>query len=345
MAAVLRRGDKGKAVREIQGLLNSKSGKLILTADGDFGGKTEVAVKEFQTNLKLRADGVVGPKTWDALHQSALKAQFDNCAPAHDWFSLVELEKFFAHLSKHTEGNHAASPAAHKPTSFIPPKPAAAVNPVKSAPVPQNNTVVSAPAIVKGSDFKNYQRIGFHGYEGRGYVIKDFKKFENGAIQLMSKGKPDVKIIEPKVTIPNGFQNECASLVQYFGVPNTRGWLRGPRVCDFKPGELPEGTVVATLRDGKYYSDYSGRSHVGIYLRHDDYASYLLSKNKSVGVTLMDQWNGVDIARRTKFYSVEADVEGKSSPKCWKDSSGVVRTKRVSWGKDGEEYYVLLTAS
>lgn len=338
MATILRKGDKGKAVREIQGLLNSRSGKLVVKPDGDFGGKTETMVKEFQAKMKFKTDGIVGPKTWDALHNEALKAQFDNCFVAHDWFSLIELEKFFTGLTKHAEqGIAAASNSLHKLTSSAP----ATAHPVKTTGAPQNKNLTSAPAIVKRTDFKNYLRTSFHGYTGQGYIIKDFKKFEGGAIQL----RPAVKIIARGETMPNGFKNECASYVQYFGIPNTKGWLRGPRVCDFKPGELPEGTVVATLRDGKYYSDYSGRSHVGIYLSHHDYTNYLSSKNQSVGVTIMEQYNGMMISRGVKKYAVEADEVGKPSPKCWTDSSGVVRTKRVFWGKDGEEYYVLLTQS
>ncbi len=333
MATILRKGDKGKAVREIQGLLNSRSGKLVVKPDGDFGGKTETAVKEFQAKMKFKADGIVGPKTWDALHNEALKAQFDNCFVAHDWFSLLELEKFFTGLATHAGQSVAtAANSLQKLTSTAP----ATTQPVE---IPSAST--SAPAIVKRTDFKNYQRTSFHGYTGQGYIIKDFKKFENGAIQL----RPTVKIIARGETLPNGFKNECASYVQYFGVPNTKGWLRGPRVCDFKPGELPEGTVVATLRDGKYYSDYSGRSHVGIYLSHHDYSGYLTSKNVTLGVTLLDQWNGVKIDRRTKVYAADADKIGKPSSKCWTDSSGVIRTKRVRWGEDGEEYYVLLTTS
>lgn len=333
MALTLRKGDKGKAVREIQGLLNSKAGKITVKPDGDFGGKTETAVKEFQSKMKFKVDGIVGPKTWDALHNEALKAQFDNCFSMHDWFSLIELEKFFTGLTKHPLLNATASLTHNSPPTSV------GTQPAKEAGSPKNNVATAAPNIVKSTDFKNYQRTSFQGYSGQGYVIKDFKKFENGAIQLL----PTVKIIEPNEAIPSGFKNECASYVQYFGIPNTRSWLRGPRVCDFKPGELPEGTVVATLRDGKYYSDYSGRSHVGIYLNHDDYTSYLSSKNKSVGITLMDQFNDNKITRRKKFYAVEADEEGKNSSKCWTDSSGITRTKRVSWGKDGEEYYVLLS--
>lgn len=36
-------------------------------ADGKFGAKTEEAVKQFQTSVGLKADGIVGPKTWEAL--------------------------------------------------------------------------------------------------------------------------------------------------------------------------------------------------------------------------------------------------------------------------------------
>ena len=338
MAIILRKGDRGKAVREIQGLLNSRAGKIVLKPDGDFGGKTEAAVKEFQTKLKLKADGVVGSKTWDALHNEALTANFDNCISAHDWFSLTDLQKFFNGLT--AQSPQSSAPTASKaPQNHKPSTPT--TQPAKTPETPKSTGTISATAIVKQTDFKNYQRTTFHGYVGQGYVIKDFKKFENGAIQL----RPEVKIIEPNGSIPPNFKNECASYVQYFGIPNTKTWLRGPRVCDFKPGELPEGTVVATLRDGKYYSDYSGRSHVGIYLSHDDYATYLSSNSGSLGVKIIEQYNGHKIWRDIKRYSVEANEFGKPSSKCWTDSNGIVRDKRVSWGKDGEEYYILLTQS
>ena len=48
------------AVKEIQK-------RIVVTADGVFGPKTEAAVKTYQKKHGLVADGIVGPKTWDIL--------------------------------------------------------------------------------------------------------------------------------------------------------------------------------------------------------------------------------------------------------------------------------------
>lgn len=58
--AMLRKGDQGNSVRQLQTLLG-------IAADGGFGPKTEAAVKAFQTSRGLKADGLVGPATWKAL--------------------------------------------------------------------------------------------------------------------------------------------------------------------------------------------------------------------------------------------------------------------------------------
>ncbi len=39
-------------------------------ADGDYGAETIAAVKEFQKDHGLTADGVCGPKTWAALKKA-----------------------------------------------------------------------------------------------------------------------------------------------------------------------------------------------------------------------------------------------------------------------------------
>ena len=165
MAIVLRKGDRGRAVREIQGLLNSRAGKIVLKPDGDFGGKTEAAVKEFQTKMKLRGDGVVGPKTWEALHKDALVANFDNCISVHDWFSLTELQKFFDGLTSNVKEQETAQSPSQKPNTPSKAQPTKAVETSKST------ASTSVPAIAKKTDFKRYQRTSFHGYTGQGYVI------------------------------------------------------------------------------------------------------------------------------------------------------------------------------
>lgn len=57
---------KGKWVIVLQALLNAK-GDYGLEVDGDFGPLSYVAVNKFQTANSLERDGIVGPKTWEAL--------------------------------------------------------------------------------------------------------------------------------------------------------------------------------------------------------------------------------------------------------------------------------------
>jgi hypothetical protein len=64
----LRKGDEGWYVKLAQTELIQKGydcGKW--GADGDFGSATEDAVKRFQRDSGLTSDGVIGPKTWEAL--------------------------------------------------------------------------------------------------------------------------------------------------------------------------------------------------------------------------------------------------------------------------------------
>jgi len=62
---MLRSGSAGDEVREMQNLL-VRHGATI-EADGQFGGLTRAAVVDFQRGAGLGADGIVGPKTWEAL--------------------------------------------------------------------------------------------------------------------------------------------------------------------------------------------------------------------------------------------------------------------------------------
>jgi hypothetical protein len=72
----VRRGSKGASVGELQEKLNTV---IVvgapLVVDCDFGPLTDDVVRQFQANEGLDADGIVGPKTWDALDRLAVRPQ------------------------------------------------------------------------------------------------------------------------------------------------------------------------------------------------------------------------------------------------------------------------------
>ena len=64
----LRKGNKNKYVTQMQTILAGLGYNLgICGIDGDYGTSTEAAVKAFQLDHGLDADGICGPKTWAAL--------------------------------------------------------------------------------------------------------------------------------------------------------------------------------------------------------------------------------------------------------------------------------------
>lgn len=73
-SVVLRRGSRASAVMYLQRLLLSYL-YPITSLDGVFGAETERAVKAFQTENGLTADGIVGGATWRALFNSAGRPQ------------------------------------------------------------------------------------------------------------------------------------------------------------------------------------------------------------------------------------------------------------------------------
>lgn len=69
---ILQKGSKGENVKSLQTLLigykyKMKNGCKVYGADGDFGTATENALKAFQKDHDLDADGICGPLTWSAL--------------------------------------------------------------------------------------------------------------------------------------------------------------------------------------------------------------------------------------------------------------------------------------
>jgi peptidoglycan hydrolase-like protein with peptidoglycan-binding domain len=69
----LKRGDNNADVAELQKALG------VLVADGDFGSITETWVRAFQAACGLKADGIVGPVTWEEV--DALQVRVDAGTP------------------------------------------------------------------------------------------------------------------------------------------------------------------------------------------------------------------------------------------------------------------------
>lgn len=57
---VIKKGDRGSAVRWLQKFLH-------ISVDGNFGRGTDAAVKKWQTDNGITADGIVGPQSWAAM--------------------------------------------------------------------------------------------------------------------------------------------------------------------------------------------------------------------------------------------------------------------------------------
>ena len=61
----LKKGSEGDAVLGLQNALNNRGQHVHV--DGVFGSSTEDAVLQYQHDVGLDSDGIVGPKTWGSL--------------------------------------------------------------------------------------------------------------------------------------------------------------------------------------------------------------------------------------------------------------------------------------
>lgn len=89
---VLRKGDSGPAVAEVQRLLG-------ITVDGDYGPATEAAVRAFQQSRGLEADGTCGPATW-----AALGVEDDLNADQDKWLREIHHEATFRLPNRRGDG-------------------------------------------------------------------------------------------------------------------------------------------------------------------------------------------------------------------------------------------------
>lgn len=90
-APIAQRGDKNETVKQIQEML-IRLGYLSGSADGDFGGKTETAIKSFQRDHGFSEDGIVTQEVLDALNSAYAAAPVPVEYPR---FTAAELYKRF----------------------------------------------------------------------------------------------------------------------------------------------------------------------------------------------------------------------------------------------------------
>ncbi|MFE3441615.1 peptidoglycan-binding protein [Nocardia sp. NPDC059180] len=69
----LRSGSRGDCVSAVQLFLSGHYGNAKVAADGKYGDDTADAVRNFQRYSEIRADGVVGPDTWQSLVSSCVQ--------------------------------------------------------------------------------------------------------------------------------------------------------------------------------------------------------------------------------------------------------------------------------
>ena len=86
----LSKGSKGDAVVELQNRLN-ELGYNVGKADGDFGGKTEKAVKEFQKDNDLKQTGIVDEQTYNKLFSDISTVSNTN-GESESFSELVEFD-------------------------------------------------------------------------------------------------------------------------------------------------------------------------------------------------------------------------------------------------------------
>lgn len=67
----IRKGMTGEAVKWLQWMLNANNIKPILEIDGEFGAKTDKALRHFQTNYNLEVDGICGKDSKSYLKKYA----------------------------------------------------------------------------------------------------------------------------------------------------------------------------------------------------------------------------------------------------------------------------------
>ena len=227
MPMPLKQGSSGPAVRELQGNLRSAGAQL--KADGIFGPQTEAAVRQFQQRHGLVADGVVGVRSWSALHRSR------PASPGFDPFDPEDYAQWLAESAQGalrsiggifgTGGGTAAAGGARP--AAAPLRRQAATPAPRAANGPRSNDAPPPPQ-VSPSQNRQHNRISFAGYEGRGFVALDYEKYTGWEVQLCGR-----RIVRPsRAGSATNARSSCNSLAC-----RTRGpGVGGRKSARWRPG-------------------------------------------------------------------------------------------------------------
>lgn len=111
MATTLRFRNQGSEVRHLQKLLNQLlKPSPHLDIDGDFGPRTEKAVRLYQATVGLGIDGIAGPYTWAAMQKKQVTSQA-NTASVPPIFSKAP----WMAVAMKEIGHHEVPGAGHNP--------------------------------------------------------------------------------------------------------------------------------------------------------------------------------------------------------------------------------------
>ena len=83
LMVTVKKGSSGDAVKQLQEWLN-QLGYDCGRPDGIFGTQTDLAVKKFQVNHGLKADGIVGALTWNEIEKELGIGGNEEKKPADD---------------------------------------------------------------------------------------------------------------------------------------------------------------------------------------------------------------------------------------------------------------------
>lgn len=102
----LRRGSKGALVRSLQAQLLAHGYTLPrFGADGDFGAETEAAVKQYQTDHGIYADGICNSQIWSSMTDPMSEDTTSEGTVLADFSTLLDaLRALVARYAQYSKG-------------------------------------------------------------------------------------------------------------------------------------------------------------------------------------------------------------------------------------------------